>query len=310
MIGSGKKTAPSVAPQTQTPARAVRWSSGMRPPRIALPMGAVDCHHHIYDTRFPADERATLVPPEALVEDYEQLKLRLGFTRHVIVQPSTYGTDNRCLLDALARFGASARGVVVVDEQIDKDSLLAMHEGGVRGVRFNLSLPGGLPIEAMPAMAKRIAPYGWHIQVVAKPDKIMAYADLLANLPVPLVFDHLGQIPAPAFEHPAYEIICALLERRRAWLKISGLYTFGTDGAPRYGEAEALALGYLGRCPERLVWGTDWPHPTMPEDAKPDDAMMVDLISDWIGSPNVSRRIFASNPAELYGFDEMCGLDD
>ncbi|MDE2364151.1 MAG: amidohydrolase family protein [Hyphomicrobiales bacterium] len=280
-------------------AHQVKWSSGVEGPIISLPEGAVDCHHHIYDARYPVDPRATLRPADALASDYRNLQARLGIARHVIVQPSTYGTDNRLLLGSLEEFGHASRGIAVVRDDVPEADLKSMHGAGVRGVRFNLSYPGGVPVEMMRPLARRIADLGWHVQVVAGADRIVACSDVLNNLPVPVVFDHMGQIPS--ISHPAFAIVAKLLDRRSAWVKLSGLYTFVKSGPPYAGAAE-LARAYIGLNPDRLVWGSDWPHPTAPENAKPDDALMIDLISDWLGSEGVRKAVFADNPVKLYDF--------
>jgi predicted TIM-barrel fold metal-dependent hydrolase len=220
----------------------------------------------------------------------------------VIVQPSLYGTDNRLLLDALVAFGPEARGVAVIDLAIGDAELRAMDAKGVRGVRFNLSSPNGTPVEAMQAVAARLASFGWHIQVVAKPDRIVEHANLFGSLPVPIVFDHLAQIDAPGTEHPAFHVVSNLLRQQKAWVKISGFYTFGKGGPPAYPDAAALVHGYLNIAPDRLVWGTDWPHPTLDENSKPDDSQLVDLIAGWLGTDKVRRQVFATNPAKLYAF--------
>ncbi|MGV7213741.1 amidohydrolase family protein [Bradyrhizobium sp. UFLA05-112] len=281
-------------------ARQVKWSGGTERPKIPLPPGAVDCHHHIYDARYPADPKASLRPADALISDYRDLQARVGIARHVIVQPSTYGTDNRLVLESLKEFGASARGIVVVKDDIANADLKSMHDLGVRGVRFNLSYPAGAPVEMMQPLAGRTAAWGWHVQVVAGAERIVTYADLLRNLPVPVVFDHMGQLPSVS--HPAFSVIAKLLEQSKAWVKLSGAYTFSKVGPPTYSDAAEIAKGFLKLAPERLVWGTDWPHPTAAENAKPDDALLVDLTSDWIGSDALRKRIFVENPTNLYGF--------
>jgi predicted TIM-barrel fold metal-dependent hydrolase len=154
----------------------------------------------------------------------------------------------------------------------------------------------------MQPLAKRIATFGWHVQVVAGADRIVDHADLLGSLPVPVVFDHMGQIPSPGVTHPAFSVIAKLLEQGKAWVKLSGAYTFSKVGPPTYSDAAEIAKGYLKIAPEHLVWGTDWPHPTSPESAKPDDALLVDLISDWIGNDALRKKLFVENPSKLYEF--------
>lgn len=276
--------------------------AGSTRPRTRLPRGTVDSHHHIYDSRYPIDPKAPRRPTDATIADYRALQARLGFQRHVIVQPSLYGTDNRLLLDALTAFGTQARGIAVIRPDIADAELHAMDVAGVRGVRFNMSSPNGAPITAMQTVAARLQPLGWHVQVVAKPDRIVEHAALFNSLPVPIVFDHLAQIPAPGMAHPAFKIVSDLMRQGKAWVKISGVYTFGTNGAPSYPDAAALVQKYLKVAPDRLVWGTDWPHPTLAEGNKPDDAVLMDLIAGWLGSDRVRQQVFAANPTRLYGF--------
>jgi predicted TIM-barrel fold metal-dependent hydrolase len=278
----------------------VKWSGGVERPKLPLPQGTVDCHHHIFDARYPVDPKATLCPADALIADYRDLQNRIGIARHVIVQPSTYGTDNKLVLDALKEFGASARAIVVVKDDTADADLKSMHNLGVRGVRFNLSFPAGAPIEMMRPLAKRIATFGWHIEVVAGADRIVTYADILSEVSVPVVFDHMGLIASPS--HPAFGVVAKLLEQGKAWAKLSGAYVFSKIGPPTYSDAAEIAKGYLKLAPERLVWGSDWPHPTSPETAKPDDALLVDLTSDWIGSDSLRTKIFVDNPSRLYEF--------
>jgi predicted TIM-barrel fold metal-dependent hydrolase len=286
----------------QATAQQVKWSTGVNRPKVPLPPGAVDCHHHIYDARYPADPKASLHPADASISDYRDLQKRIGIARHVIVQPSTYGTNNGLVLDALKEFGSAARAIVVVTDQISVSELKSMHDAGVRGVRFNLLYPGGVPVEMMRPLAKRIAEFGWHVQVVAGAERIVTYADLLGDLPVPVVFDHMGQISNPGISRPAFAIVTKLLDQGKAWVKLSGPYTFSKVGPPTYSDAAELAKAYLKLAPERLVWGTDWPHPTEAENAKPDDTLLVDLTTDWIGNEALRTKIFVENPTRLYGF--------
>lgn len=284
-------------------AQQVKWSAGSAKPMLALPPNACDCHHHIYDARYPAHPSATLLPGDALVADYRAFQERLGNTRNVIVQPSTYGTDNRLLVDALKAFGATARGVAVVDANVSEDELRRLHAAGVRGVRFNLSFLVGITTEMMEPVAKRIAPLGWHMQINGTADKLLAARDTLLRLPVPLVFDHVGQVPQPdGITHPGYRLLTDLLAQGRTWVKLSGAYISSKTGGPAYADTGAVACALIAAAPDRMVWGSDWPHPTKKPDDKPDDALLVDLVSQWAGSEVLRRKIFVDNPAALYGY--------
>ena len=301
--GAGVAAASALGLPAPARAQQVKWSSGIAKPAITLPPNACDCHHHIYDARYPAHPSASLLPGDALVPDYRAFQERIGNTRNVIVQPSTYGTDNRLLADALKAFGGTARGVAVVDADVSDDELRRLHAAGVRGVRFNLSFMVGITVEMMEPVARRIAPLGWHMQVNGSADRLLAARETLLRLPVPLVIDHLGQVPQPdGIAHPAYRLLSELLAQGRTWVKLSGPYISSKTGAPAYADAAAVARALIAAAPDRLVWGSDWPHPTKKPDDKPDDAHLVDLVSTWAGTDALRRKIFVDNPASLYGY--------
>lgn len=270
-----------------------------------LPFDATDCHIHILDpARFPYLVPGTQPPPASTVDDYRRLRAHLGLTRTVVVTPSNYGTDNRCTLDALEQFGRQARGVAVIDESFTDAQLRAMHARGVRGIRFNLTRPGGVGAELIPKLAARIARLGWHVQIHMTPDGILANLDRLSDLPTDLVIDHMGRIRDPA--DPAFAAIVRLLDAGRTWVKLSGVYLESTDGPPAYADRAAVARAFVRAAPERMVWGTDWPHTTAlrGEVPMPDDTAMLDLLRDWAGNHRTWHRILVTNPARLYGWDE------
>ena len=273
--------------------------SGVGASHIPVPHHATDCHHHIYDSRFPVDPKATLRPGNATVADYRQLQKRLGTTRNVIVQPSTYGVDNRCLLDALHQFGGKdSRGIAVVNTSVSDAELKRLHSAGVRGIRFNLSQTGATTPEMAEPLSKRIAPFGWHIQVNASAEKILSLADLWSRLPVPVVFDHFGHVAE--LSNPAFSLLCKLMQRGRAWTKISGAETISKVGAPTYADITPVARAFIKESPERLVWGTNWPHPTSSD--KPDDLVLFNLLAQWTNNESVRAKILVQNPQDLYGF--------
>lgn len=277
------------------------WSSGTEMPRTKAPPNATDCHHHIYDARFPVSAKAALRPADATVADYRLLEKRLGIARNVTIQPSTYGTDNRLMLDALRQFGrASGRGIAVVDESVSETELRQMDAAGVRGIRFNLLQPGVPPLDTIGPLAKRIARFGWHVEVNASPAQIKANQGIWNRIPVNVVFDHLAHIPAPAPAQPAFGTIGKLLQQGKAWVKLSGAYMYKKIGPPTYADAGTVVRAYVKEAPERLVWGTDWPHPT--EKKKPDDALLFDLLAEWVPEESVRTRILVDNAAKLYGF--------
>jgi predicted TIM-barrel fold metal-dependent hydrolase len=302
MSGIAATAAVSVARSGPARAQQVKWSAGSEAAKLRAPANAADCHHHIYDARYPADPKAVLRPGDALVEDYRALQRRIGTTRHVIVQPSTYGTDNRCTLDALAAFGSEARAVAVVNDSVPDAELKRMDGLGVRGIRFNLAQAGATTAEMIEPLSKRVNDLGWHIQINAPSATIMAIMDTLNRVPSPIVFDHLAHVPEPAgFSDPLFARVRALIDKGRTWIKLSGAYQDTKVGAPTYADSSALAREYVKAAPERLVWGSDWPHPSE-QQIKPDDALLFDLLADWAPDEAVRHRILVQNPEALYGF--------
>jgi predicted TIM-barrel fold metal-dependent hydrolase len=283
-------------------AQQVKWSAGTEPAKLRAPANAADCHHHIYDARYPVDPKAVLRPGDALVEDYRALQRRIGTTRHVIVQPSTYGTDNACTLDALAAFGAEARAVAVVNDSVADAELKRMDALGVRGIRFNLAQAGATTTAMIEPLSKRVNELGWHIQINATAPIIMSIMDVLERVPSPIVFDHLAHVPQPAgINDPLYARVRALIDKGRTWIKLSGAYQDTKVGPPTYADAAAVARAYVKAAPERMVWGSDWPHPSE-QQAKPDDALLFDLLAEWAPEETVRHRILVQNAEALYGF--------
>ena len=265
------------------------------------PANAADCHLHIYESRFPADPKSTLRPADATVADYRLVQKRLGFARCVVVQPSTYGVDNRCMLEAMRQLGRDARGVAVVNPGVSDAELKRMDTAGIRGIRFNLVQTGATTLDMVEPLTKRIAKLGWHIQVNATPEQIRSAAEIWKGLPVDVVFDHLAHVPEPGGLDSAYEVVIDLLAKGKGWVKLSGAYADSKVGPPSYSDREAITKAYVKNAPERLVWGTDWPHPTV-TGAKPDDAALLDLLLQWAPDEATRARILVSNPEKLYGF--------
>ena len=262
-IATGAAAAGTLAFSTRVEAQQVKYSVGTDAPKLKAPPNATDCHHHIYDAKYPADPSATLRPGDALVEDYRALQKRIGTTRNVLVQPSTYGIDNRCHLDALTAFGPSARMVAVVNDKVSTEELKRMHALGVRGIRFNLAQAGATTPEMLEPLSKRINKLGWHIQINAPAAKILEIMPILEErIPSPIVFDHLARIPQPeGIDHPLFGRIRGLIDKGRTWVKLSGAYGDTKIGPPSYTDTSAVARAYAKAAPERCVWGSDWPHP-------------------------------------------------
>jgi predicted TIM-barrel fold metal-dependent hydrolase len=283
-------------------AQSVPWSAGTELPRLKLPPNATDCHHHIYDSRFPTAPEATLKPADATTAHYRLLQKRLGITRHVIVQPSTYGIDNSGLIFALGEAGhETARGVAVVNTSITERELKDLHAAGVRGIRFNLSPPGSTTFQMVLPLSKQVASLGWHVQINASSDQIVASKELWISVACPIVFDHLAHASQPAgINDPVLGVVIELMQKGKAWVKLSGAYFASKVGPPTYSDTVPIAQTYVKEAPHRLVWGSDWPHPT--EREKPDDAILLDLFGEWAPDAATRNRILVDNPAELYGF--------
>ena len=282
----------------------VPYSSGVRRPKLNAPPGSCDCHMHIYDTRFAPSPHWKQTPPVAPVETYRKLQQRIGTSRTVVVQPSTYGIDNRCTVDALVQLGDSARGVAVIDTDIGEAELDQLNAAGIRGVRVNFVTPqpwGVTTAARLRTIANRVAPLGWHVQVFMTADQIVHMKEVLESLPTIVVIDHLGRMPQPAgAAHSAFGAVCRLLERGRTLVKLSGAYMGSPVGPPTYADNSSVARAYVKVAPERVIWGSDWPHPT--ETEKPDDADLLDLILDWAPDDATRRAILVENPEHLYGF--------
>lgn len=281
----------------------VPYSSGEKKPQLIPPPGSVDCHMHLYDSRCPAVPGTKLMnPANASLEDYRKLQQRLGINRMVIVTPSRYGTDNSVLLNGLAASGGNARGVVVLDSSVSDDELQKLHQAGVRGIRFNLRY-SAVNLDDMEALAARVNPLNWHIQVVTSGKHLTELESRLQKLPTPVVIDHMGHVPQPeGITSPVFTTLQRMLDGGKSWIKLSGVYIDSLTGAPGYNDVTPVAQKLVQINPERLLWGSDWPHPTEPDSHKPDDAVLLDLMQVWAPESRDRQRILRDNPVKLYDF--------
>jgi predicted TIM-barrel fold metal-dependent hydrolase len=285
--------------------QAVPNTSGTDPARIKAPANAADCHMHIYDPRFSEpNPRPGRNPQNATVSDYRLLQKRTGTTRVVVVQPRNYATDNRVTVDALRQLGASARGVAVVHPAITDAELKSFNDAGIRGIRFSLGGANAVVNwDMVEPLSRRVNELGWHVQFNVGGDDIVAHADLLRRLPSQTVFDHLGHPALPAaIDHPSHTVLRRLLDQGRTWIKLSGAYSNSKVGPPDYPEATRIAQAFIKAVPERLVWGSDWPHPSEQNGTLPDDALLFDLLAVWAPDEATRKRILVDNPENLYGF--------
>ena len=279
--------------------QAVPNSSGTEPPRLKAPAYSADCHIHIYDPRF---QPPVAKPSNATVQDYRLLQRRIGVSRVVIVTPRNYATDNSVTLDAIRQLGPNARGVAVIRPSITDAELSSLDEAGVRGIRFTVAPPDAVvSIDMIEPLAKRIADFGWHVQLNMAAQEIVDNADMLMRLPTRIVIDHMGKLPLPAgIDHPAYRVIRRLIDQGKTWVKVSGAYLNTRIGPPTYADATTIAKAYIEAAPERMVWGSNWPHPNQKE--QPNDALLFDLLTEWAPEEATRHRILVTNPEALYGF--------
>ena len=270
---------------------------------IAVPAGACDCHMHVYDARFPLAAKARRQEPDAPAADYRQLQRALSLERVVVVQPTAYGMDNRCTLAALAEFGGCARGIAIIDDSTSDREIRRLSDSGMRGVRFRMTGDPELPWDMLPVMASRLAAQGWHIQFQMDGRELHQRESLLKALPCELVVEHIGKFFEPVgTDHPGFQALLRLLDGGRCWVKLSGAYMVSKSGPPAYADIGVLAKALVAHAPERMVWGTNWPHPMAAPDAMPDDAQLLGLLRDWAPDDVTRRRILVDNPARLYGF--------
>jgi D-galactarolactone isomerase len=269
-----------------------------------MPAGACDCHVHVYDASRPLAPSATFKPPHAPWSAYQAVQRTLGLARAVLVQPTGYGFDNSVLLDALVQAGPVARGVVVLPDAVTDAEQQRLHAQGVRGVRF-MMLPGAgglLPWHALPAMAARIAPLGWHINLQLAGRELPQHRALIDALPCAVVIDHTGKFLEPVpVSHPAFGALLSVLERPQRWVKLSAPYETSKSGPPHYDDVSLLAKALLRAHPGRCLWASNWPHPNRVP--VPSDAAMLALLDAWTdGDRTLRDRVLAGNPAALYGF--------
>lgn len=266
-------------------------------PRIAPPPSSCDCHIHVFDATAPAS-----MPQWATAAAYRELSRRLGVDRVVLVQPNGLRTDNSILVAALAELGQAARGVAIVDASVTDEELVRLTRAGVRGARFHM-LPGGmLSWDDLRPIAERIAPFGWHVQLQMDGRLIHEREAELMRLPVPLVVDHVGKFLEPVpVSHPGFAALLRLLDTGRCWLKLSAPYEVSRKGPPHYEDVGVLAKAAARAAPERMVWASNWPHLSLKADL-PDDAMLLDLLNEWVPEERARHAVLVENPAALYGY--------
>jgi predicted TIM-barrel fold metal-dependent hydrolase len=289
------------------------------PVRFDVPAGACDCHTHIFGDprRFPFTPERVYTPQPASIEEMRRLHRTLHTSRVVIVQPSVYGTDNACTLDAIKRLGSGARGVAVIDDMTPDTALDEMGRSGIRGIRINLETAGqtdpAVGGQRLRAAIGRIKDRNWHIQVYTRLSVIDRLADQISASPVPIVIDHFGGAQASlGVRQPGFEALVNLVRAGAAYVKISGSYR-SSNQPPDYPDVAPLAKALIAANPRRILWGTDWPHPDSSQvagrkatDVAPllqiDDGRVFNQLAVWAPDTALRKIILVENPARLYGF--------
>lgn len=284
------------------------FSAGESSAATHVPAGACDCHLHVYDNAHPIAPGAKLNPPTATLDDYRRIQARMGTARAVVVTPSTYGADNAVMLGGLAQLGSQGRGVAVIQGDESDVQLHNLKQAGVRGVRLNFSLGATNDVASIEHIAHRIAPLGWHLQLLMPVDQLVALGPVLERLPTDLVFDHFGRItPGQCMQHPAHHWLLAMMRRGKAWVKLSGAYLVSVVASVEDTALDELARSFIDAAPGQVVWGSDWPHATASAGLQPmpDDARQIDRLAEWAREASSLHRILVSNPARLYDFPSL-----
>jgi 2-pyrone-4,6-dicarboxylate lactonase len=274
-------------------------------PTYAPPPGAVDAHCHVFGPagRFPYAPERKYTPCDAPKEMLFALRDHLGFARNVIVQATCHGHDNSALVDALRSAGDLARGVASVGPEVGQGELEALHEAGVRAVRFNFlrRLVDQSPRDAFLAVSRRVARLGWHVVVYFEAEDLEGLVPFLVSIPTVVVVDHMGRPDvAKGVDHPDFRRFVDLLARNpRIWSKVSCPERLTLSRGEDYGDVVPFARALVDRFPDRVLWGTDWPHPNMTSHM-PDDGRLVDLIPRIATTPQKQQALLVDNPMQLY----------
>ena len=270
--------------------------------KLRVPKGACDTHMHFYDEKLPAAP-GTFLPGTFTVEDYRALQRRLGLERVIVVQANAYADDNSIAVNAIRALGKGAKGVAVVEPDVKDAELERLTKTGICAVRI-MTLHGGmLGFDVMDAVMARVHPFGWHANIQLDGRELPKYEAQIKRLPGKFVIDHTGKFLEPvAPDHAAFRCLLRLVDTGRCWIKLSAPYETSKTGAPKYEDVGRLAKALVKHAPERMVWASNWPHPSARKPAPPKDKDLLDLLADWAPDPAVQKKILADNPAELYGF--------
>lgn len=280
-----------------------------RKPRLKLPAHSCDTHAHIMGpgARYAYSPARVYSPPDCLLPDYLRMLATLGVERAVLVQPSVYDTDNTVMLEAMKAAGNRFRGVAVVAEGISDADLKKLDAAGVRGVRVNIvdvkdRKAGTLPMDSLKQLARRVAPLGWHMEFLMHADEFPDLDRAFADFPVHIVLGHLGYMKTDkGLGNSGFQALLRLTKAGRAWVKLTGPSRITTTGGLPYADVVPYARALLETNPERVIWGTDWPHVII-KTLMPNDGDLADLLSDWVPDARLREQVLVRNPEKLYGF--------
>ena len=274
------------------------------PPTVKFPAGATDCHAHVFgpQSQFPYLPGAAYIPPDATPHDFARMLTSIGCRRAVLVQPSVYGPDNSCMVAALKSGVFNFRGIAVVEPNPSDKELQTLHDAGVRGIRINLaSETEGLKFEDGERLAPRLKEMGWHLQFFLDLEKMPEAEAKLASLKLNIVIDHFAKCQAAnGVNGAAFQALLRLVRRDNVWAKMMGSY-FLSRNKPMYPDVIPLAQAMVAAAPDRMVWGSDWPHPAARSNM-PDDGDLANQFGEWVTDEGMRTRILVDNPARLYGF--------
>ena len=270
--------------------------------KIRVPKGACDTHMHFYDENMPGAP-GTFLPGHFVVEDYRALQKRLGLERVIVVQPNAYKDDNRVTLDSIKTLGKNAKGVAVVKADVPDAELERLTKAGICAVRI-MTLHGGmLGLDVMDAVMARVHPFGWHANIQLDGRELPKYETQIKRLPGKFVIDHTGKFLEPVAPTSAeFRSLLNLVDTGRCWVKLSAPYETSKTGAPKYEDVGKLAKALVKKAPERMLWASNWPHPSARKPVPPKDEDLLDLLLDWAPEEKARQKILVDNPAELYGF--------
>jgi predicted TIM-barrel fold metal-dependent hydrolase len=282
-----------------------------RRPRLALPKGSIDTHVHVFEPGYALSPGRGYNPPDSTLADLKHLHATLGIERVVFTQPSVYGIDNSAILDAMAALNAQtpgrARAVVALDMEVSDKQLAALDAAGVRGVRLNFDNKGGMPIEIadIPELAARIRPLRWHIEFLFPGKDIVGLMPMFTALDVPMSIAHFAYQSASAGVTAArFRALIELARRGNTWIKISGANRVSAADLPPYDDVKPMARALIDAASDRIMWGTDWPHPNKYV-ANPNDGDLVDAFGDWVRDEGMRGKIMVDTPAAFYRFAEF-----